>query len=135
MPSQYIPTMNAIFAAQRSGVVVDACYLGSSQSAFLQQAAHLTGGVYLRPARSAGLLQYLLMVFSSDSTTRRFLALPQPQSVDFRASCFCHKRTIEHGFVCSVCLSVFCERLPECTTCGASFAVRRPPGMKRREPG
>lgn len=62
VPAQYIPTMNAIFAAQRSGVVIDACYLGSSQSAFLQQAAHLTGGVYLRPARPAGLLQYLLTV-------------------------------------------------------------------------
>ena len=32
-------------------------------SAFLQQAAHLTGGVYLCPARPAGLLQYLLMVW------------------------------------------------------------------------
>lgn len=62
MPAQYIPTMNAIFAAQRCGVLIDACYLGASQSAFLQQAAHLTGGLYLRPARPAGLLQYLLTV-------------------------------------------------------------------------
>jgi hypothetical protein len=42
-------------------VVIDACVVGAS-SAFLQQAAHLTGGVYLCPARPAGLLQYLLMV-------------------------------------------------------------------------
>ena len=61
VPSQYIPPMNAIFAAQRSSVLIDACYLGPAQSAFLQQAAHLTGGVYLKPARPAGLLQYLLM--------------------------------------------------------------------------
>ena len=42
-------------------VVVDSCVV-SAPSAFLQQAAHLTGGVYLCPARPAGLLQYLLMV-------------------------------------------------------------------------
>lgn len=61
-PSQYIATMNAIFAAQRGRIRIDSCYLGPQQSAFLQQAAHLTGGTYLRPARPAGLLQYLLMV-------------------------------------------------------------------------
>lgn len=75
----------------------------------------------------------VLQVFSSDNKVRRFLALPQPKGVDFRASCFCHRRPIDQGFVCSVCLSVYCERLPECTTCGTSFAVRRPSvGAKRR---
>ena len=42
-------------------VVIDSCVIGAP-SAFMQQAAHLTGGVYLCPARPAGLLQYLLMV-------------------------------------------------------------------------
>lgn len=64
-PSQYIATMNAIFAAQRDRIRIDSCYLGPQQSAFLQQAAHLTGATYLRPARPAGLLQYLLMVRES----------------------------------------------------------------------
>ena len=73
-------------------------------------------------------------MFSADSKARRFLALPEPRGVDFRASCFCHKKTIDTGFVCSVCLSIFCARLEECSTCGTRFAVRRPPGTKRPAP-
>ena len=33
---------------------------------------------------------------------RQSLALPHAADVDFRASCFCHKRLIDMGFVCSV---------------------------------
>lgn len=46
---------------QRSEVVVDACMLSSSDSTFLQQATHLTGGIYMRPKQRGALLQYLLV--------------------------------------------------------------------------
>lgn len=46
---------------QRSEVAIDCCKLGEGHSTFLQQAAHLTGGVYLQPTRPAALLQYLLV--------------------------------------------------------------------------
>ena len=36
------------------------------------------------------------------------LVLPKPREVDFRAACFCHKRIIDMGYVCSVCLSSMC---------------------------
>lgn len=204
--------------AQRNDVVIDACVLGGADSPFLQQAAHITGGLYLRPARPGGLLQTLLArpslenptlagqqlekgptslaerpltglfdccgvaahtqcsnvsllldvcvmaperaadrsqtVFCGDTHSRGFLDLPQATGVDFRASCFCHKvlppasmhvshlscllfpffvchtvlrdrchpvahaavmhlqRAIDLGFVCSVCLSIFCQVCP-----------------------
>ena len=46
-------------ALQRSGILIDACQLGPGQSSFLQQAAYLTGGTYLKPARPQALVQYL----------------------------------------------------------------------------
>jgi transcription initiation factor TFIIH subunit 3 len=46
---------------QRSEVVVDACMLSNSDSTFLQQATHLTGGIYMRPKQRGALLQYLLV--------------------------------------------------------------------------
>lgn len=46
---------------QRHGVVIETCVLGPADSAFLQQAAHVTGGLYLRPSRPGALLQYLLV--------------------------------------------------------------------------
>lgn len=60
--------------------------------------------------------------YAADPYSRQLLRLPRPSAVDFRASCFCHKRPIDIGFVCSVCLSIFCEKLPACITCGADFS-------------
>lgn len=42
MPETYNAVMNAIFSAQKAGVLVDAAVLGEP-STFLQQAAYLTG--------------------------------------------------------------------------------------------
>jgi transcription initiation factor TFIIH subunit 3 len=129
-PAQYVAMMNAIFSAQAGAVPVDACLLGGAESPFLQQAAALTGGVYLRPARPGALLQYLLSVFAADACSRAALRLPTPRGVDFRASCFCHKRAVDVGFVCSVCLSIFCTVCAECSTCGTPFeAVKRTGGL------
>lgn len=125
-PAQYIAVMNVLFAAQRSGVVIDGCPVGAHDSAFLQQAAHLTKGVYLRPSRLDGLLQYLLSVFVVDTFSRKFIEIPRSSGVDFRASCFCHKRAIDLGYVCSVCLSIFCEPADTCSTCGTTYASQNP---------
>ncbi|GLC35743.1 hypothetical protein PLESTB_000489700 [Pleodorina starrii] len=120
---QYIPVMNAIFSAQRAEVVLDAVVLAPEDSSFLQQAAHLTGGLYFRPAATTGLLGLLLNYFVTDSSTRGQLDVSQELGVDFRASCFCHKYVIETGFVCSVCLSIFCQPSRACSTCGTAFTT------------
>ncbi|CAI5992999.1 unnamed protein product [Closterium sp. NIES-65] len=99
-------------------VPIDACAIGEADSAFLQQAAFLTGGLYLHSTRPNALLQDLLLVFGVDQFSRDFITLPQPSAVDFRASCFCHKRPVDMGFVCSVCLSIFCSPARTCATCG-----------------
>lgn len=62
------------------------------------QACNITGGIYLRPQSPQGFVQYLLTVFACDLLTRSSLRLPHAASVDFRASCFCHKaRTARRG--------------------------------------
>ncbi|XP_071903789.1 general transcription and DNA repair factor IIH subunit TFB4-like isoform X3 [Coffea arabica] len=94
-PGQYVAIMNSIFSAQRSMVPIDSCVIGIQHSAFLQQT-----------------------VFATDLHSRNFLQLPKPVGVDFRASCFCHKNTIDMGFICSVCLSIFCKHQKKCSTCG-----------------
>ena len=121
-PTDYISMMNTIFGAQRQSIPIDAFALGEHDSPFLQQAAHITRGAYVKPARGDGLLQYLLSTAGLDLRSRKFLKLPAARGVDFRASCFCHKRPVSVGFVCSVCLSIFCERRGACDTCGADFS-------------
>ncbi|RAL00941.1 TFIIH/NER complex subunit TFB4 [Aspergillus ibericus CBS 121593] len=117
---QYIPIMNAIFACQRLHIPIDVCKL-SGDAVFLQQASDATRGVYMALEEPRGLLQYLMMGFLPDQRSRRHLVLPTRVDVDFRAACFCHRRVVDVGFVCSICLSIFCEPLGDgvCLTCGS----------------
>ncbi|KAF2120598.1 RNA polymerase II transcription factor-like protein B subunit 4 [Lophiotrema nucula] len=126
LANQYIPVMNSIFAAQRKRIPIDILKL-AGDTVLLQQASDATGGVYVKPERPEGLLQYLMMAFLPDATARRSLVMPSAGGVDFRAACFCHRKVVDVGYVCSICLSIFCEpNLPDnlCLTCGSYLSLR-----------
>jgi transcription initiation factor TFIIH subunit 3 len=160
-PAQYIPTMNAVFAAAHARIAIDTLSLRGSAT-FLEQASFITRGTFIRAAEPRGLLQYLMLGFgsgsapsnpaggasASDKTNPKtpgattggktktaklglgasvsdLLVTPSADAVDFRAACFCHRNVVDTGFVCSVCLSIFCE-VPEggeCLTCGTALAL------------
>ncbi|KAI0384656.1 transcription factor Tfb4 [Hypomontagnella monticulosa] len=124
-PAQYIPTMNAVFAASHARIPVDTLSLHGTPT-FLQQAAFITSGTFLSAASNPrGLLSYLMFGFLADAEARKSLVAPTQDSVDFRAACFCHRNVVDTGFVCSICLSIFCEvpRDAECLTCGTKLAL------------
>ncbi len=178
-PAQYIPTMNAVFAAAHAGIAIDTLALRGTAT-FLEQASFITRGTFIRAAEPRGLLQYLMLGFGSGtapssnpsggahaepgkgpakakaaagstSTTTNgsssagataggktkagklglgasvaeLLVTPSAEAVDFRAACFCHRNVVDTGYVCSVCLSIFCEVPPggECLTCGTVLAL------------
>ncbi|XP_037536304.1 general transcription factor IIH subunit 3 [Nematolebias whitei] len=129
---QYMNFMNVIFAAQKHNILIDACVL-DSESGLLQQACDITGGVYLKIPQKIALAQYLLWVFLPDSEQRTQLVLPPPAHVDYRAACFCHRNLIEIGYVCSVCLSIFCNFSPICTTCETAFKIQLPQMVKPKK--
>ncbi|KAI4528604.1 Tfb4-domain-containing protein [Schizophyllum commune Loenen D] len=126
----YVPFMNAIFSAQKLKVPIDTLQLAAHDSVFLQQATYLTGGAYVRlgdesgEGKRGGLLQYLMMCFLLPPALRQVMAVPTMDQVNLRAACFCHKRMTEIGFVCSVCLSIFCSPVPVCTTCKTRFPMK-----------
>ncbi|KAK3304391.1 transcription factor Tfb4-domain-containing protein [Chaetomium strumarium] len=182
-PAQYIPTMNAVFAAAHARIAIDTLSLRGSAT-FLEQASFITRGTFVRAAEPQGLLQYLMFGFGSGSAPSNpagggggggagktkepaaksqaaantanttngpvsgsgsgggggrpktvqlgaganvadLLVTPSADAVDFRAACFCHRNVVDIGFVCSVCLSIFCE-VPEdaeCLTCGTKLAL------------
>ncbi|TRX89850.1 hypothetical protein FHL15_009283 [Xylaria flabelliformis] len=123
--AQYIPTMNAVFAASHARIPIDTLSLYDAPT-FLQQAAFITGGIFLSAAANPrGLLSYLMFGFLADVDARNALVTPSMDSVDFRAACFCHRDVVDTGFVCSICLSIFCD-VPdraECRTCGTKLAL------------
>nr|CDS26052.2 cap specific mRNA [Hymenolepis microstoma] len=123
--SQYLSLMNAVFTAQKMGVLIDACIIPptrmsysiedqlrqssttlqeSGHSSLFQQAAELTGGIYLRIPRPAGLLQYLLCVFLPHAGLRSQMILPDSNGgssagVDFRSACFCHRKMVDLAYL------------------------------------
>ncbi|XP_041078991.1 general transcription factor IIH subunit 3 [Polyodon spathula] len=129
---QYMNFMNVIFAAQKQSVSIDACVL-DADSGLLQQACDITGGLYLKVPQKMALAQYLLWVYLPDTDQRSQLVLPPPVHVDYRAACFCHRNLIEIGYVCSVCLSIFCNFSPICTTCETAFKIALPHAMKAKK--
>jgi len=102
---QYIPIMNSTFAAQRLRIPIDILKL-AGDTVFLQQASDATKGIYMQLRSPQGLLQYLMMAFLPDQSSRKHLVAPTEEVVDFRAACFCHKKVVDIGFVCSICLSI-----------------------------
>jgi transcription initiation factor TFIIH subunit 3 len=74
--------------------------------------------MYCRPQQEDSLLEYFMYLFLPSNRTRQVLRLPNQETVDFRAACFCHKKVVEQAYVCSVCLSIFCTYTSECRTCG-----------------
>lgn len=131
----FVPMMNAVFAAQKRGVIIDACILHGEHdnSSQLQQATHLTGGIFLRPESDEPLPPQLIMSFLADSATREGLCLPRQSRVDFRATCACHQALQDRAFVCSVCLSAFCEPANECDVCGTRYPPPHITGAKRKD--
>lgn len=118
----YMSVMNCIFAAQKENVVIDCCDM-ESNSGFLQRACSITGGRYFSVDNSSGLLGYLLWIFLPDVDLRQKLNLPDLDEVDHRAICFCHKRFLDVGFICSVCLSIYCQFVPKCQGCQTRFKL------------
>ncbi|GAB1608153.1 general transcription factor IIH subunit 3-like [Argonauta hians] len=131
-PAQYMNFMNTVFSAQKQNVIIDSCILGDDSS-LLQQACDITGGTYLRLPTVSGLLQYLLCVFLPDPHVRHKLSLPARVQVDYRAACFCHRNLIDIGYVCSVCLSIFCSFSPICSTCQTTFKFLGPPKLLKKK--
>ncbi len=94
-------------------------------------------------------------MFLPDAGLRSHLSLPSAERVDYRAACFCHRELIDVslplttpklfvtnvcffqiGYVCSVCLSIFCKFSPMCTTCHTFFKAPGPlPVMAKKRKG
>jgi hypothetical protein len=143
--SQYITVMNCVFAAIRCGLVVDTCALSTPAAnaaaneaqpqMALQQAAHMSKGLFVECPNPQNLGQALLTLFLADPASRAGMRQPIPETIDLRSTCICHKKSIDQGLVCSVCLAVFCTLSKNlsggrCTRCNNRLLVHHQPQAK-----
>lgn len=119
-----LPTINAMFACHKRNIIIDSLVLSSSViSPRLQVAAELTGGYHCNVTQKSELQKLLLSTFIVDAPMRDVgLKLPKLVHVSHKATCFCHSRSISIGYVCSVCLAVFCEPCAPCRVCSVEFS-------------
>jgi transcription initiation factor TFIIH subunit 3 len=131
----YNAFMNCIFAANKGSITIDGCFLPSGitnqakSSSFLEQACDSTGGIFTKPMGPAqidgALTEVMISLFLPSIQTRKLLNLPKVTTVDYRPRCFDRGgETIDQGFVCNQCLSIFKERPSQaCLTCGAKALI------------
>ncbi|WKX98314.1 hypothetical protein Q1695_013751 [Nippostrongylus brasiliensis] len=134
--TEHGPLMNLFFSAAKHGICVDVVSL-VEPSPLLQQAADITGGIFLQVEKPNKLLSSMMTHLLSDPSSRSLFSQPTLNEVDYRASCVCHHELVSSGWVCSVCLSVLCQFTPICKACGAIFKVntvpRKTQKRKRKE--
>lgn len=133
--AQYMDLMNAFFAAQKMNVPIDACVFMKEEpkrSSIVEQGCDLTGGYFLNMPNVNGNLEYLFWIFLPSTKTRNTLLLPERRKATHRAACFCHRNIIDIGYVCSVCLSIFCTFNPICSSCQTHFKLNVSPKVINR---
>lgn len=119
---KYIPIMNCIFTAQRMKVSIDVAKLGHTNSSYLQQASDATSGVYLHIEDPRGIIQVLSTAFFVEPSIRPFIILPTNSNVNYRASCFITGKSVDLGYVCSICICIM-SVIPESGSCPACKSV------------
>ena len=119
---KYIPIMNCIFTAQRMKVSIDVAKLGHANSSYLQQASDATSGVYLHIEDPRGIIQVLSTAFFVEPSIRPFIILPTNSNVNYRASCYITGKSVDLGYVCSICICIM-SVIPESGTCPACRSV------------
>lgn len=119
----YIPIMNSIFAAQKMKVPIDIAKLGSRDSSYLQQASDATSGIYLHIEDPQGLIQVLSTAYFIEPSIRPYIILPTNSNINYRASCFITGKSVDIGYVCSVCLCItsIIPQNGKCPACGSQF--------------
>ena len=78
---------------------------------------HIYKHRYIRIHKVATLLEHLFCCLTPTAQERPSYVLPPKLKISPPAACFCHRKVLDVGYVCSVCVSIFCQYLPFCSTC------------------
>lgn len=126
----FVTCMNCAFAAQKLGIVIDVVDYSQSTTPELLQLVHHTDGWYLALSPKEGeqgvLAHAMLSNFVAGVSARKFMTPPSCPATDMRTICFCHQNNlISIGYVCSVCLHVFCEKKNICRACNSRVLLKK----------
>ena len=121
---QSVEISNCGWAALVGNTAIDVVSLGGHEAAtVLQQVSLKTGGTQIPYglANSPGrLLQSLFFTVACPAEGLMKVKQTKLDTLHMGAVCVCHVAPLERGYVCSVCLAVYCsEDASACTVCGS----------------
>lgn len=108
---QCLNLMNCIQSAKSLNIISDSLDLTTKVQNFLTQLSQKTNGLYLPspPKINKSLIEYFINAFIINVESRKQFKLPYPNIAHYEAVCFCHKRHINFGYICSSCLGIYCK--------------------------
>jgi hypothetical protein len=123
--SQSVSLSNCAWAANQIAARIHLVSLGThSPSASLVSLCHKTGGthiVFSHTQTLGELVQALLFHLTARESVASLLKVrPAPSTQHMGAVCACHNKLLDKGYVCSICLSIYCaETAGTCAVCGS----------------
>jgi len=94
--------------------------VSTTPSSNLLSVCSKTGGIHIPMCSGGKLLQSLLFHLTASESLVGLKVRPQSQRSHMGTVCVCHNRSIDKGYVCSICLSIYCnETSGICSVCGS----------------
>ena len=93
--------MNCVLHCQKNKIVINVLKRDEN-SVFLDQASHLTGGKSIRFTDSVLSILFNEMLIGQEP-------LNSADVIDFKTICHCHRKLVDIGKICSVCMRLYCE--------------------------
>lgn len=105
-PSHYLSFLKAMFVAQNRQIPIHV--FSRTRNTLLQMCSESSGGIFLNDCSLSELF--------------RILGTPPQIKPGHPIRCSCCNNSVTLGYVCPVCLSVFCKFLPICKRCKTKFS-------------
>jgi hypothetical protein len=123
LSSQTVNLSNCAWAAGAGLARISVVSLGSPRpSSALLGLVTRTNGVYIpyRYTQSEGALTEALLFHLAVPSHTNLKVRPPEATQEMNATCCCHNKVVDKGYVCSICLSIYCtDSAGICTICGS----------------
>lgn len=116
----------AHFCAQ-SKIICDCISIGNSNPNALFQLASVTGGYWRNLAETNHLLNILTCCIGINGSVRQEIIPVKSELVKLASCsyCNCHLKNISLGYLCPVCMALYCSFVPVCKYCKSKFEFIR----------
>lgn len=125
-PKSYCNYIKCIFSAKKLAVPVD-CLSLAEENKFMRQLAGILNGSIFSPKKAVlpngrieidnGENQIFAYLLSTISMNKEI----EGGNVTYEGLCLCHNSSIQVGYLCPICLGIYCKFVPVCRHCKTRF--------------